>query len=807
MNISRLLFAAALSSTMLTSLSSLAVAQDNSGPSLDEIIVTAQFREKGLQDVPISVSAVDASVIEKTSIVKIEDLSAVVPNFTYSETGITTTFLIRGIGSGVNQGFEQSVGVYVDGVHYPRGQQVRAPFLDLARVEVLRGPQSILFGKNSVAGAMNITTAKPTQEFEGRVFTSYEFEDDEAIVEGVLSGPLSDRVRARVAGRYRDADGFIYNATLDKNEPNREELTIRGILEVDVSENLVATAKVEMSDFDVYGRNIEIENAQPNTAFPAGHPLAGLTYPQILVGAFGADPSTLNVVQDGIRSSNGDSSFNKMRTYQLDLDWNIGDFLLTSTTAFETMAYNEVCDCDFTGARVFHADLQEEYDQFSQEIRLTSPEGDKVDYILGAYFQSSDHQYTDQIVVDTNSVLVPAVNGRSPGAGDLISGTQAARKAQVDATVLSAFAQVNWHFNEDLTLELGGRITQDDKDGSRVMAIEAAGGGDLPTGQAASAIVFANLFGISSTNLSNLGPTGQFFLGNLGAAEIPTTNRKKTTFSPDVKLVWDANDDVLLYASWARGYKSGGFDFRANNKGTYATALDSFVYEDEIGTNYELGGKFKFGSAIEVNATAFFSKFKDLQISIFDGILGFNVGNAATSEVKGLEVDGRWAISDHVRLNGGFAFTDFEFTDFKNGQCYGGQTPDFANGECDYTGLANNLVSDFSGNVTVDFDTPIMGGYELSGLVNLFYASAYDSAQTHDPVGRQDGYAKINARLGFGPQDGPWEIALLGKNLTDEIVKTYNGDAPLSGGTFGAKTNYTFYGQGRTIALQGLLRF
>ncbi len=790
-------------------------AQD-SGPTLDEIIVTSQYREKGLQDVPISVAAVDASVIEDTGIVKIEDLTSLVPNFTYSETGITTAFLIRGIGSGVNQGFEQSVGIYVDGVHYPRGQQVRAPFLDLERVEVLRGPQSILFGKNSVAGAINVTTAKPTDTFEGSLFGSYEFEDGEKVVEGTLSGPLSDRVRARLAGRYRDFDGFIENTTLNRDEPNREELTLRGTVEVDLTENLMATFKAEMTEFDTLGRNIEAENAAP----AAAGPFAGLTWPQILIGVFGQSATAADFTRDGRRHSNGDESFNEMQTYQMTLDWGLGDHTLQSITAYENLSYEELCDCDFTGANVFTARLQEDYSQFSQEFRLTSPDRDDFEYILGAFFQSSDHGYSDQIIVDPISIIPVAVNlqtgtpgNPADGAGPLVSGTQAARQAQVDATILSAFAQVDWHIQENVTLQLGARITNEDKDGSREMNIQTNTGGALPAAQAGAPVIYANLFGITSTNLEALAglgdPTSQFFIGNLGNGRIAEQNRNVTKFSPDVKLVWDVNDDTLLYASWARGFKSGGFDFRANNKGQSATAAAAFQFDDEEATNYELGGKFKLGPAAELNVTGFYTKFDNLQISIFDGILGFNVGNAASSEVKGIEIDGRWAVTDHVRLSGGAALTDFEFTDFQNGQCYGTQplSERLPNGLCDYTGLKNNLVSDFSGNITMDFDAPVSDDYELTGLVALNYVSSYNSAQTQDPAGIQDGYAKINARLGFGPQDGPWELAILGKNITNQIVKQYNGDNPLGGSTFGANSNYTFYGQGRTIALQGSLKF
>lgn len=596
-----------LSSALMGSalaLSAPATAQD-SGPVLDEIIVTAQSRPKGLQDVPISVAAVDAGVIEETGIIKIEDLTSLVPNFTYAETGITTAFLIRGIGSGVNQGFEQSVGVYVDGVHFPRGQQVRAPFLDLERVEVLRGPQSILFGKNSVAGAINVTTAKPTDEFEGSLFGSYEFEDGEAVVEGMLSGPLSDRVRARVAGRYRDFTGFMENVTLNRDEPSREELTLRGTVEVDVTENLMATFKAEMTEFDTVGRNIEVENAIPA---PVGTPFGGLTWPQILTGVFGQDASALDFTQDGRRHSNGDSSDNEMQTYQMTLDWGLGDHTLQAITAYEDMSYEEICDCDFTGAFVFNAGLQESYKQFSQEIRLTSPDRDDFDYIVGAFYQTSDHEYADQIIVDQNSIIPIAVNLQTgtpgdptDGSGPLVSGTQAARQAQVDSTILSAFAQVDWHIQEDLTLQLGARITNENKDGSRRMDIQTNTGATLPAAQTAAPIIYANLFGITSSNLEALAgagdPTSQFFLGNLGNAVIAEQNRDVTKFSPDVKLVWDASDSALLYASWARGFKSGGFDFRANNRGQSTSSEAAFQFDDEEATNYELGGKFKLGGA------------------------------------------------------------------------------------------------------------------------------------------------------------------------------------------------------------------
>ena len=182
----------------------------------------------------------------------------------------------------------------------------------------------------------------------------------------------------------------------------------------------------------------------------------------------------MNNVQDGIRSSNGDFSFNELETYAMTLDWAIGEFELQSISAFQSMEYDEFCDCDFTGANVFGAALQEEYDQFSQEFRLTSPLNDDYDYILGLYYQTSDYEYRDQIIVDPNSVLVPLLNGNPanpPGTGDLAAGTEANRIAMVDNDVISAFAQFNWHVSDVFTLQLGGRYTKDERDGSRTLSI------------------------------------------------------------------------------------------------------------------------------------------------------------------------------------------------------------------------------------------------------------------------------------------------------------------------------------------------
>ena len=194
----------AIASAVLLALASTAATAQEDVTTLTEITVTAQKRTESLQDVPIAVSAVSGTKIAEAGIMKIEDLKNYVPSLFMTETAIGNNISIRGIFSGVNPGFEQSVGTYVDGIYRGRPQQTRAPFLDLERVEVLRGPQSILFGKNSVAGALNITTARPTDEFEAMVSALYEPRYEEQEISGHISGPFTDRFRGRLAASYRE---------------------------------------------------------------------------------------------------------------------------------------------------------------------------------------------------------------------------------------------------------------------------------------------------------------------------------------------------------------------------------------------------------------------------------------------------------------------------------------------------------------------------------------------------------------------------------------------------------------------------
>ena len=389
------------------------------------------------------------------------------------------------------------------------------------------------------------------------------------------------------------------------------------------------------------------------------------------------------------------------------------------------------------------------------------------------------------------------------------------RVATVDSDVISAFLQFNFNLSDAFTLQVGGRVTQDERDGFRNLTIVKDDGSPLPATQFGAPVVWAGLLDITSSNLSSplYGPTGAFLVSTLGALPVEGS-RDETKVSPEVKFIWDASDNTMLYESWSEGFKSGSYDFRANNKGLAPDMPSSFEFDDEEASNIELGGKFVLaGGAFELNIAAFFTEFDNLQISIFDGGLGFNVGNAASADINGLELDIRWAMTDYTTVTGGLAFTDFEFTDFENGQCYFGKAPDSdLNGDgtlthCSYTGNSNQMVSDTQFNLTFDNKRPFGNGLEFSTMFNLFFTSKYDASATFDPALVQGKYSLVNLRLAVGSDTGKWQVALLGKNIFDQRVLSFGGDTPLSGSTFAAKSNYAFYGQGRAIIGQAMFRF
>ncbi len=793
---------------------------------LEEVIVTSQLRAESLQDVPLSVSAVSGDKLMEAGIMKIEDLQSFVPNLTMSETGIGNNIYIRGIGSGINQGFEQSVGMYIDGVYYGRAQLSRAPFLDLERVEVLRGPQNILYGKNSIAGAMSIATARPSEEFEGRVGVTIEPEYGDQVFDLMLNGALTDSLSARFAHRSRTLDGYVDNIDAS-DEPERDEQTSRLTLQWDPSDNFDARLKFEKGSFDVSGRQLEIVGDEPSL----NANLAGANWSEFLyslnplnefTGAAETPISVLNTTQDFNRSSNGDFSNNDTQNITLTMNYDLNNFVLTSITSTLEYDYHELCDCDFTSADIFFVESEEEYKQFSQEFRITSPGNEKIDWIAGLYYQSSELDFTDSFFTSPDSILgnildtvLPVAFTPEGGsttypnfAAQQLNDFSVPRTFEQDTDLFSAFLQATWNINDRSRLTVGGRYSSESKEASRALtAVDGAG----------NEIAYNDLF-IPNTDMGVdylLGAVLQVARHDL-EDEFEADN-----FAPSIILEHDVSDDVMTYASWSKGFKSAGYDVRSNVppveiniSNPYSSALNvsidagSFYYDEEEAESFEIGAKTSLlNGSLELNVAAFYTEYDNLQVSIYDGVLGFNVGNAAKAVTKGIELDGRYAATETITLSGALAWMDFEFQDYENGQCTQLERIVTSVSSCDYEGQSNQYVTDFSGALSAEHEYDVNDSMVLRSTLDVIFTTDYNPSQNLDPNIEQDGYTKLNLRVSLSDESGGWEVAVVGKNLTDESIITYANDTPLAANLAQSIGYYALVEAPRTIALQGSYRF
>ena len=386
-------------------------------------------------------------------------------------------------------------------------------------------------------------------------------------------------------------------------------------------------------------------------------------------------------------------------------------------------------------------------------------------------------------------------------AGNAVANITAPREFTSVSDIASAFLQATFNLRETFRLTLGGRYTYEHKTGSRSLDLADLNGNSLPIGEVDT--VAAISFAAERHDLKG--------------------DRSETHFSPLLNFQWDFSLEGMVYFTATRGFKAGGFDARSNqspsaeltpaNPGALipnrTSLVGTFEYDEEIATSYELGMKTGlFDGSAELNIAAFYTVYEDLQISIFDGTLGFNVGNAKEAVTQGIELDARYQVTEYLSLGGALALLDFEFTDFKNGQCRQGQQPTSADGlYCDYTGQSNQYVADWSGTFIIGYLRPVSSTLGIGATLDVVFTDDYNPSSNVDPRVEQDGFTKLNGRIGFGAIDQSWEVSLVGKNLTDETVIVYAADTPLANTIFGATTFTGFVEAPRSVALQMTYRW
>jgi iron complex outermembrane receptor protein len=751
-----------------------------------EIIVTTTKRDTLLQDVPVSVGVVDRRIVEDLNIKDLTQLQDFVPGFSVQSTFGNWSVRIRGVGSGVtNTAFSSSVGVFVDDVYCGRSRCLEGGFLDVDRVEVARGPQGALFGTSTIAGAISLISAKPTEEFEGYVQGGYEFENDGYSMFGVVSGPLpfGDSLRGRLAAKYEEIGGWMDNPITGDDEPEADRYAVRGSLAWDATEDVSFDFKLEFADK---------EDASSIQLVSSG-----------LFGALSTDPGKefrrddIRRVSTGNDRSEADDmdSFGAVLAMTADLP---GEHTLRAIAGHWELDYDNYLDVDGTADLFLNTNLTEDYDQQSLELRLLSPTGGRFEYIVGGLYHQSDVQ-TEQVSNFAFLTLVPPFRPVPPGFS---------RNFENDSEIWSAFGQLTWHVTDRLRVIVDARYTDQKQDG------------------------FAYGIPVVFPDLTN--PVEDTSGFSLDAPYRMKQTRDDEELDPALRLQYDFTDDIMAYVAWATGSKSGGMRSNDGNIGDELLAKDSaflqkyigqptltrpelaagvtlaqgngvFDFEEEEADNYELGVKMRFPDLrASLNITAFLTDFEDLQTSTYDGS-NFIIANAASADIKGLELDGNWQATDNLGLSLGISLLDAEYDDFFGAECLVAdesgafRDPTCTDGSEDLSGVVLERTPDYTVNFTANYERPLTDALLFRGLFAIYFSDNLYIRQDLHPLGEQESYEKWDLRLGLADTADTWEVALVGRNLGDEL--TINHAFEIAG------SNFVALGQGRTITLEGTWRF
>lgn len=735
-----------LSTTMLVSLSAgSAMAADEVQPTLGEVVVTAQKREQKLQDVPISMEVVSGEKLDDFNTNDFKAMFKFAPNVSVETTAGNDVIYIRGFGSPpANFSFDQAVSLYMDGVYAGRSRQAQAPFFDLARVEVLRGPQGALFGKNTPAGAVSVVSAGPTSSFEAAVKAVYSFDLDGPEVSGHVSGPISDQLGARLAVKLVDQDGYIKNRANGRDEPGNRSALARLTLRYAPTETFDYTLKVEYADKEVKGGlNVSsplTTGQQPNDfRFSTQNP----------IGPEGTKVTSWMVSGTG--------------------NLQLGDFTLTSITGYSFFRSNIVNNFDQsiptggTTRNSVYNSYPEHFRQWSQEVRLLSPTGKKFEYVVGAYYDTALYQLTQLGGFDVNIPGVLVYFG--------LLNTEFRQRSET----FSVFGQGTYHFNDDLRLMGSLRYTSTDKRG--------------------------HFFGRLRYGPFALRPVNTVANGKIDGED---------NWDPSATLQYDITPQVMVYATYGRGSKSGGF---VSN--TYGTTNATFQYRPEKSENIEAGIKSTLlDGRMILNVSVYDTSFKDLQVSVYNPVISaYQTGNAASASSRGVEGSMAWYPVQNLDFTVAAAYQDAKYDDYPGAACLATQPITECNSAIPASIAANNIkgaplpyTSKVSYSIQGHHRLELANDTAIDTTIGVHGRSKYFDSDNQSPLfGRQKAYAKLDARVQYGPTDERWHVAIVGKNLTDEKTtgSAFNLPFPITA----APRAILYLEETRNIAIEAGLKF
>lgn len=763
---------------------------------LQTVVVTAQRRRENPQHVPISMQVVTGAELTKQNFNSLDSLSETVPGVYVHSDGRGSDMFIRGIGSGLNQSFDQAVSTFVDGIYEGRSRMSDSTFLDLSRIEVLKGPQSTFFGNNAIAGAIRLVTAKPGKRFGGSVRALYGQYGQYAI-EGAAGGPISDAFGVRIA-LIRDGDrGFLYNTNLHRHEPTNNNEAGRVTFTYRSDQDFNATLMVQAGrqrDEGDQGTFEQVAGCPPTAPFtPAGF-------------------CKLIIAQGLPSGTNNNFTAFPARGYSLNSHllvltvnyrrWGDKFTTVTGYTGYHFHINEAGNETQNNGSALFTVNAPEHYHQFSQEFRVTSAPNRTLEYLAGAYFQ------TDQLYYAQNfdfALFSPLLASAPPFAPLTLPMGEATNVTQNEHSY-ALFGSATWNITKRLKLTGGLRGTWVLRNFHNATLY----------GQSLTPYAAINPYSgtlCTAPDASTNPPTGlQALASVLGLGEPCTFRGRRSDHSwlPSAQLQYRITPSAMAYFSYAKGFLAGGFN------GADTTGIASNVpYSPEYVNAYELGMKSEwFHHSLLLNFDVFRSNYRGLQVSSFivNPAPVAIVNNAASAISQGLEFEGEWAAGAHFQLSADVTYLHSYYANYPNAtlttlQTYCGSPKDVpnpsANTGCvvafgpsgklptpyqDLSGKPTAFAPKWSGSVVATYSTSLPHGLRFIATVSPFLTTGYflSGNGTDDPLEHQGGYLRLDGRLTLESSDTHWALDVIGKNLTNKVILTQIAGLPASIGSFQA---------------------
>ncbi|CAN5116783.1 TonB-dependent receptor [soil metagenome] len=720
--------------------------------SVGDIVVTARRRNERAQDVPIALTVINEELLNRTGAYNIGQITQLAPSVQLlSPNARNTSITIRGLGASyglANDGLEQGVGIYIDQVYYSRPATATLDFVDIDRIEILRGPQGTLFGKNTTAGALNITTRAPsfTPDAQGEVtIGDHGFLQAKATVSGPL---VEDRLAARLSFVSTHRDGLLDNVTVGHSQNEQESISLHGQLLFQATDKLTARLYADYSD--------QTPDCCAQIYVRVGQTLkpANLQFPALAAG-LGYTPGSTNPY-DRIADVDGAIGADQIqRGVSAILDYDFGFATLTSISAWRAWDWRPANDRDYTALDITRQSANpSDQDQWSQEFRLSSNGNNRIDWTVGAYaFHQAvethgiteygrDASYWLTTVRDPiTSLLLPGTN---PG---LLDGYKVFNDSRIETDSYAAFGQLTWNITDRLHLTPGLRYTHEKKEGVYVSTVTGGGPG--------SAADLTRRLGVARP---------QSYAAQISDGDL----------SGQVALSYDINDNILAYGSYARGYKSGGINMAGiPNLPDGTPSLTNATVRPEQVSTYELGLKTQlFDKRVTANLAAYRTDVEDYQANVVDtgpGALRGYLANAKKVEIQGVELDAFARPTEWLDVYANASWTDAKYADFANGPCplelIGTGTV-----ACDLSGKDLPGVSPWAGSVGAELHRNVTGfGQSGEAYVgaDANYRSTYNSDASVSKYTEIDGYGVVNLRAGFRADNG-WEAFVFVKNALDE---------------------------------------